>query len=137
MIARIWRGWAPLASADDYQRHYATEVSENLRAVSGFRGARLLRREDDREVTFTSITFFTDLDAIRGFAGDDYEQAIVEAAARQALDDGSGVSGADAAIAECGPGEAGRGADAPAPLGPLHPPPDPGQSGALHHCRAC
>jgi len=22
MIARIWRGWAPLATADDYQRHY-------------------------------------------------------------------------------------------------------------------
>lgn len=85
MIARIWRGWAPLASADDYQHHYETEVSGNLRAVGGFRGARLLRREDDQEVTFTSITFFTDLDAIRGFAGDDYEQAIVEDAARRVL----------------------------------------------------
>jgi hypothetical protein len=40
MIARIWRGWAPLASADDYQRHYETEVREHLRAVNGFRGAR-------------------------------------------------------------------------------------------------
>jgi heme-degrading monooxygenase HmoA len=85
MIARIWRGWAPLASADDYQRHYETEVGEHLRAVSGFRGARLLRREDGQEVMFTSITFFTSLDAIRGFAGDDYEQAVVEDAARQAL----------------------------------------------------
>jgi hypothetical protein len=35
MIARIWRGWAPLATADDYQRHYETEVSGQLRAVSG------------------------------------------------------------------------------------------------------
>ena len=26
---------------------------------------------------FTSITFFTSLDAIRGFAGDDYEVAVV------------------------------------------------------------
>jgi heme-degrading monooxygenase HmoA len=85
MIARIWRGWAPLADADDYQRHYETEVSGHLRAVSGFRGARLLRREDDQEVMFTSITFFAGLDAIRGFAGDDYELAVVEAAARQAL----------------------------------------------------
>ena len=34
---------------------------------------------------FTSITFFTSLDAIRGFAGDDYELAVVEEAARQAL----------------------------------------------------
>ena len=45
MIARIWRGWAPLATADDYQRHYETEVSGHLRGVSGFRGGRLLRRD--------------------------------------------------------------------------------------------
>jgi heme-degrading monooxygenase HmoA len=85
MMARIWRGWAPLATADDYQRHYETEVSGRLRAVSGFRGARLLRRDDGHEVMFTSITFFTSLDAIRGFAGDDYELGVVEEAARQAL----------------------------------------------------
>ena len=85
MIARIWRGWAPLATAGDYQRHYETEVSAHLRAVSGFRGARLLRRTDGSEVMFTSITLFTSLDAIRGFAGDDYELAVVEEAARQVL----------------------------------------------------
>ena len=85
MIARIWRGWAPLATADDYQRHYETEVSRHLQAVSGFGGARLLRREVGQEVMFTSITVFTSLDAIRGFAGDDCELAVVEEAARQAL----------------------------------------------------
>jgi heme-degrading monooxygenase HmoA len=85
VIARIWRGWAPLANADDYQRHYQAEVGGHLRAVSGFRGARLLRQEDGREVMFTSITFFSSLDAVRGFAGDDYERAVVEDAARQAL----------------------------------------------------
>ena len=85
MIARIWRGWAPLATAGDYQRHYETEVSAHLRAVSGFRGARLLRRTDGSEVMFTSITLFTSLDAIRAFAGDDYELAVVEEAARQVL----------------------------------------------------
>ena len=85
MIARIWRGWAPLATADDYQHHYETEVSEHLQAVTGFRGARLLRREEGQEVMFTSVAFFTSLDAIRGFAGDDYEVAVVEEAARRAL----------------------------------------------------
>ena len=34
---------------------------------------------------FTSVTFFTNLEAIRGFAGDDLELAIVEETARQAL----------------------------------------------------
>ena len=85
MIARMWRGWAPLATADDYQRHYETEVSEHLRFISGFCGARLLRRGEGQEVMFTSITFFASLDAIRGFAGDDYEVAVVEEAARRAL----------------------------------------------------
>jgi hypothetical protein len=39
-----------MATADDYQRHYETEASGHLRAVSGFRGTSLLRREDGTEV---------------------------------------------------------------------------------------
>ncbi|WP_152360508.1 antibiotic biosynthesis monooxygenase family protein [Microlunatus speluncae] len=85
MIARVWHGWAPAASADDYQRHYETEVRDHLAAVPGFHGARLLRRSDAEEVEFTSITYFTDLDAVRGFAGDHFDQAVVEDAAREAL----------------------------------------------------
>src|SRR5207245_10268774 len=81
----MWRGWARQATADDYQRHYESEVSGNLRSVDGFRGARLLRQDDGHEVMFTSITFFTGLDAVRAFAGDDYERAVVEAEARRAL----------------------------------------------------
>lgn len=85
MIARIWRGWAPEVTAGDYQRHYESEVAEHLGAVPGFRGARLLRHQVDGEVEFTSITYFADLDAVRGFAGADYEVAVVEGVARRAL----------------------------------------------------
>jgi hypothetical protein len=53
MIARIWRGWAPLVTASDYKRHYQAEVGRHLRAVGGFRGGRLLRQEDGQEVMFT------------------------------------------------------------------------------------
>jgi hypothetical protein len=58
MIARIWHGWAPQATADDYQSHYESEVSGHLRGVDGFRGARLLRQDAGDEVMFTSIAFF-------------------------------------------------------------------------------
>jgi heme-degrading monooxygenase HmoA len=85
MIARIWRGWALEATADDYQHHYESEVSKHLSAASGFRGARLLRRPDGQEVMFTSIAFFTSLDAVRSFAEDDYEQAVVQEIAQRAL----------------------------------------------------
>ncbi|HEY5361627.1 MAG TPA: hypothetical protein VIJ82_28735, partial [Streptosporangiaceae bacterium] len=46
---------------------------------------RLLRREDGQEVMFTSITYFKSLDAVRAFAGDNYEQAVVEETARPVL----------------------------------------------------
>ena len=85
MIGRIWRGWAPVESADDYQRHYESDVVEHLRTVPGFLGARLLRRVDGDSVLFTSVAFFSDLDAIRSFAGPDYERAVVEETARQVL----------------------------------------------------
>lgn len=85
MIARIWRGWASTATADAYQYHYESEVAEHLQQVAGFCDARLLRRDDGEEVMFTSITFFTSMDDVRSFAGEDPEQAVVEDTARRAL----------------------------------------------------
>jgi heme-degrading monooxygenase HmoA len=85
MIARTWRGWAPRTTADDYQRHYETEVAGHLRDVPGFRGARLLRREEGDEVQFTSITFFASLVHVHAFAGEDAGRAVVEEAARRVL----------------------------------------------------
>jgi heme-degrading monooxygenase HmoA len=85
MIARVWQGWASAATAGEYQHHYETEVVEHLQQVAGFCGARLLRRTDGDEVMFTSITFFTSMDDVRSFAGDDPERAVVEEAAQRAL----------------------------------------------------
>ncbi len=85
MIARIWRGWAPLSTARDYESHYKTEVEPKLRAVPGFHGGKLLRRENGDDVEFTSITYFTSIADIRAFAGPAYEQAVVDEPARAAL----------------------------------------------------
>lgn len=85
MIARIWRGWASLETADAYQRHYELEVAQHLQTVPGFQGARLLRGEEDDVVAFTSLVFFSGLDAVRAFAGPDYEIAVIEPTARQVL----------------------------------------------------
>jgi len=85
MIARVWRGWAPSNQADAYDRHYRTEVLETLQEVPGFVGARLLRRVVGDEVEFVSLTLFEDLEAVRNFAGPDYETAVVAEPARKVL----------------------------------------------------
>ena len=41
MIARIWHGWAPRATADDYQRHFEQAVVEEA-------ARRVLSRWDER-----------------------------------------------------------------------------------------
>jgi heme-degrading monooxygenase HmoA len=85
VITRLWRGWAPAARAREYEQHHRTEVPAMLRGVPGFEGARLLRRTTGDETEFVSLTFFDDLDAIRAFAGPDYETAVVADEARDVL----------------------------------------------------
>jgi heme-degrading monooxygenase HmoA len=85
MITRMWRGWTRAAEADRYERHYRSEVMDALRQVPGFRGARLLRRTVGQETEFVSLTLFDDLDAVRSFAGADYETAVVAGEAREVL----------------------------------------------------
>jgi heme-degrading monooxygenase HmoA len=82
MIARLWRGRAGSAeNGDAYQRHVMGQVFPALRKVSGHRGGQVLRRHDE----FLVITFWDSMDAIRRFAGEDSERAVVEPEARAVL----------------------------------------------------
>src|SRR5262249_28665806 len=51
----------------------------------GFIGADVLRHPDGDEEAFVTLTRFLSLDAIRAFAGDDYERAVLEPRARELL----------------------------------------------------
>jgi heme-degrading monooxygenase HmoA len=85
VITRMWRGWALAERAHEYERHYRSEVLSVLQGVPGFAGARLLRRTTGSEIEFVSLTFFDGLDAVRAFAGPDYEVAVVADEARRVL----------------------------------------------------
>jgi hypothetical protein len=87
MIARMWRGWADREKAADYAAHFQEEVQPALRGVPGCHGAYLLRRDDADGVELMTIALFDALDDVRGFAGDDYERAVVAPAAQAALRD--------------------------------------------------
>jgi len=85
MISRIWHGWTRRADADAYEAMLRAEVLPGIGRVRGYRGAHLLRRDDGAEVEFVTITLFDDLDAVRAFAGEDHERAVVPPAARAIL----------------------------------------------------
>jgi heme-degrading monooxygenase HmoA len=85
MIARVWHGWTTPAGADAYQHHFQSAVLAQLELVDGFRGAELWRREQDGDVELVAVSRFESLDAVRAFAGADYEVAVVAGAARDVL----------------------------------------------------
>ena len=77
MIKRIWHGWTTSDNADKYEALLKVEVLPGIHRVKGYRGAQLLRRVRGNEVEFVTITAFDDLDAVRAFAGSDYEKAVI------------------------------------------------------------
>jgi heme-degrading monooxygenase HmoA len=87
VIARLWHGRARPENADAYEDLLRAEVLPGIHRIDGHRGAYLLRRERDGRVEFVTITLFDDLDAVRAFAGEDYEAAVVPPAARALLDE--------------------------------------------------
>ena len=87
MIARIWHGWTTPAKADEYEQLLKTEVFPGIenKKVRGFKKISLLRRSQGDEVEFITIMLFDDLEAVKRFAGEDFEKAYVPPKGHQVL----------------------------------------------------
>ncbi len=87
MITRIWHGYTSRENARAYEELLKTEVFIEIKnkQVEGYKGIQLLRRELNDEVEFITIMQFTSLDAVKAFAGEEYEKSYVPAAARRIL----------------------------------------------------
>jgi heme-degrading monooxygenase HmoA len=85
MIGRLWHGWTTPANAAAYEGLLRGEVLPGIHRIPGFYGAWLLRRAAGPEVEFVTLTLFESWDAVRAFAGDDFEAAVVPPAARVLL----------------------------------------------------
>jgi heme-degrading monooxygenase HmoA len=87
MICRIWHGWTLPANADSYERLLRSEIFHGIaaRGIRGYQGIELLRRPTADAVEFVTLMWFDSLDAVRQFAGPEYEVAVVPAAAKALL----------------------------------------------------
>jgi antibiotic biosynthesis monooxygenase (ABM) superfamily enzyme len=87
MIARLWHGWTTPENADIYENLLRAEIFPGIAAkgVAGYRGIRLLRRASGEEIEFITMMLFDSWDAVKQFAGEDYERAYFPPKAREVL----------------------------------------------------
>ena len=87
MILRVWQGWTSPEMASHYAALLRSDIFPAIvgRAIPGFRGIELGRRSVDDAVEFVTVMRFDSLEAVRTFAGPDFEVAVVPPRAREIL----------------------------------------------------
>ncbi len=87
MISRLWHGYTTPENADPYESLLKSEIFQDIqrRQIAGYQGIHLLRRNVRDEVEFITIMWFDSMKAVRTFAGEDYQLAVVPPKARALL----------------------------------------------------
>jgi heme-degrading monooxygenase HmoA len=85
MIGRLWHGVTTRENAAKYEDLLRSEILPGIHRVDGYKGAWLLCREVPEGAEFVTLTIFESMDAVRRFAGEDAEAAVVPEAARRLL----------------------------------------------------
>jgi heme-degrading monooxygenase HmoA len=81
----MWRCVASAESAVAYFEFFNRRVRPDLEQLKGFHGVTLLKRAVGNDMEIVVITEWESTQAIRQFAGDDMEVAVVEPDARALL----------------------------------------------------
>lgn len=84
-ISRHWRGLARPEKAAAYVEHLRTETFPALQSLPGFLESAILQRRLPQGVEFIVVTVWASLDAIRAFAGDQVESAVVPAKVQEMM----------------------------------------------------
>jgi heme-degrading monooxygenase HmoA len=76
MIARIWKGAVRAEDGDVYGKYIEETGVAGYAATPGNRGVWMLRRDVGGRTEFLTFTLWDSIDAVKAFAGDDYETAV-------------------------------------------------------------
>lgn len=85
MIVRTWRCTATAENVPLYRDHFNHSVLPELQHLPGFKGHWILRRPLGEHFELTVMTLWESMDAVRAFAGEQVERAVVEPAAQAVL----------------------------------------------------
>lgn len=87
MIERVWSARTTREGAVRYAEYFRRAVVPELAAVPGYHGVRLLERELNGGIEIVVVSRWHSLDAIRAFAGDEIDRAVVHDEAAALLSD--------------------------------------------------
>jgi len=79
MRARIWHGYTRPEHSTVYEIMLREEIFTGIRdrKMNGFIDVQLLKRKLVDEVEFITVMRFDSIDAVKEFAGNDYEKAVI------------------------------------------------------------
>ena len=72
-VAREWKGRVAPVRADEYHAHLLEGVKK-MRAIAGYLGVEVMRRNEPDAVTFTVISYWQSRESIKAYAGEDIEK---------------------------------------------------------------
>jgi heme-degrading monooxygenase HmoA len=77
MIARIWRGWVHTERAAAYVAYITGTGIAEYRGTPGNLGAQMWTRDlGDGRTEVVTVSWWTSLESIKGFAGEEIERAV-------------------------------------------------------------
>jgi hypothetical protein len=87
MILRLWRGWTTPENADRYEGLIRATIFPGIlaRTIVELEGLELFRRPIGPEVEFMTLMRFASWEAVKAFAGPNWEVSVVPPAAQAVL----------------------------------------------------
>src|ERR1700730_7740721 len=77
LIARVWHGRTLTAKADDYEKYLETSSVKKILATDRNHGIDGLRRTNVGKTDVILISYWESIEAVKRFAGADYQKAVV------------------------------------------------------------
>jgi heme-degrading monooxygenase HmoA len=85
MITRNWTGVVKPGRSNDYLIHLQNDTLKRLSAIKGFLNASILKRMVSDGIEFLVITHWENMDAIKQFAGEAADIAVVPPTAQEMM----------------------------------------------------
>ena len=85
MIARVRKGWTKAENSDAYEKLLRDTVYPELKTIEGYIGGYILRHDNREESEFVTMNLFESIEAVKKFAGSDYDVPVFEPEARRLL----------------------------------------------------